>query len=170
MHTHIKALEYAYKTKAFTRSEAEEAIGLSGNEFDRIVAGAVAHHTPGQPKGISSTDAKWSMGSDALMNYIEYIELQEARKSSADAKILSIIAIGISAFLALASICVSIYQLTSIPTVEVKGYVPLSSEIGILNNTTKISNEILKEINSKTVAPEITTNKPLKATPKDGAP
>lgn len=67
--------------------------------------------------------------SEAYFNYLDYIELQEALKSSREAKSISIGAIVISALFAVASICFQIAQMDRPVEIE-------SSQIKDLKETT----------------------------------
>ena len=65
MYKYIKILEYAFKTEEFTKSEAEQALGLVDEEFDRYVPGQVAHHAPDCSE--SGVNQKWMMNQEALL-------------------------------------------------------------------------------------------------------
>ena len=71
MHKYIEILEYAFKKKEFTKSEAEKALGLTDEEFDRYIPGNVANHT--QNCGESDENQKWMMNQEAFINYLEAV-------------------------------------------------------------------------------------------------
>ena len=140
MHKYIEILEYAFKTKEFTKSEAEQALGLTDEEFDRYIPGNVANHAPNGSE--SGENQKWMMHQEAFINYLEYIELNEARQSSKEAKKLSLFAIGISAILALASIVISVYQLSTTPIIQID-----SQQVTNLSNKIDVTKQELAKTN-----------------------
>jgi hypothetical protein len=172
MHKYIQALEYAFKNESFTEPEATEALKLNAGEFGRYIRSGIAEPALG-PVPLHA-DQKWVMTSAALMNYLEYIELKEARESSAQAKYISIWAIGISAFLAISSISISLYQLTTIPKININNVdkFSVSNEFDEIRSDLKTSNRALQKISkqSEALVDEVkATNKTLNSTPKSGA-
>ena len=118
---YIEILRYVYETPSFTESDICKALDLTTDELKYYVTGAsqIAIKAPEQKAG---EEKKLTMNYEALLNYLEYLELKEARASSTQAKLLSIIAITISAILAAISIGISIYQInmSSIVTINHK--------------------------------------------------
>jgi len=165
-HNYIKILEYAYKTKVFTESEICKALNLSKSGFESYVRGSIAQYDLEQATG---SEQKWVMGYEAFLNYLEYIELKEARDSSRQAKTISIWAIIISGFLALSSIGISLYQLnkSSQVIIENKEFEVISNSIELLKNELNpISNKLTINNPIKSSLPvqlnEKATNKPIK--------
>lgn len=68
------------------------------------------NHLRGAASIIPAGSEKFQLGYEAVMGYLDYVELQEARASAKQARSLALWAIGISAFLALASILLTVYS------------------------------------------------------------
>ncbi len=66
----------------------------------------------------NETEGKWPP-IETYLGYLEYIELQDARKSAKEARWYAIAAIVISSVLALASICISIHQINTTATIRI---------------------------------------------------
>ena len=100
-HKFLKILHFAYNNSTFTEKEICKDLNLTWTEFKTQVAG-IAHHDPNHD---GTGDQKWTISYDAFINYLEYIELNDARRSSKIAIRIAIVAIGIS----ILSTCVSIH-------------------------------------------------------------
>lgn len=103
--------------QGFTKVELEEKLKEKGYDFsansdyEKILVSIFydAFVVPGH--GNASMQNKNVLKMDAYFNYLEYVELQEARQSAKEAKSLSIKALWISAILAGASILLSIISI-----------------------------------------------------------
>ena len=126
-HIYMKILKYAYEHETFTFKEITESLNIS--EEDLVKYGCepkiVIH--PFKETGGGIDLEKLIISYEGFINYLEYIELNEARESSKTAKELatkslkrSTLAIIISAFLAIFSIGISIYQINKPTTVIMK--------------------------------------------------
>ena len=174
-HNFVNILEYAYKNKVFTQKELCDALCITDEDFkwyqgnDRIVYA---------DRNRVSGEKQWTMSYEAFLNYLEYIELKEARASAEQAKNMAMWAIAISAFLAVFSIAISMYQLntSSITHIERKQVEGLSKRMdGIRDDLASIRNKIpIVKPNIQDGPTEINvkaTNKQLnKDAAKDAAP
>ncbi len=117
-HLYLKILKYAFENDVFTEKEMCEAIGFSNKQFIKYVQRGKIAEDITNIEGTKNAQ-KWRISYDAFLNYLEYIELNEARGSSKSAKKLALLAIGISAVLALSSIVISLIQLFNPTTVKI---------------------------------------------------
>ena len=139
MHKYIEILEYAFITKEFTKSEAEQALGLTDEEFDRYITGNVANHAPNCDE--SGENQKWMMNQEAFINYLEYIELNEVGSRQRWQK-NSLFSLCISAILALASIAIGVYQLRTTTIIQID-----SQQINNLSNKVDATKQELAATN-----------------------
>ena len=141
-HNFVNILEYAYKNKLFTQKELCDALCITDEDFKEYVG---HYHIIRRNRNQVNGKAQWTMSYEAFLNYLEYIELKEARASAGQAKNMSMWAIAISAFLAVFSIVISIYQLntSSITHIEHKQIYGLTKRMdGIRDDLASIRNRI----------------------------
>jgi len=122
----IEALQYAKKHESggFTKAELNThliAQDYSKNDVDSfIVRGFIRYFDDYRYQKDDEKDDNWyeyepplyMLEKEARFHLLEYVELQEARQSSRDAKKIAFWAIGISLISTIAAIVFSIYQIT----------------------------------------------------------
>lgn len=104
-HRFIKFFEFAINTKEFTWNEAKNSCNLSEKELKSFRDGDVIIRA-------SNNSNNFCLSPEGLLDYLDFLELNQANVSAKKAKRLAIIAIFISALLAAFSILLSIYQMT----------------------------------------------------------
>ena len=117
-HKQLRALKYAFVNDEYTQDEISQAAGLTVAEFRRYGT-AISVAVAGQGD-VAEGQRKYQISPGAFMNYLEYVELEEARQSSKTAKRLAIGAILISAVLAIASIAIALIQAMGPNVVEIQ--------------------------------------------------
>lgn len=118
-HLYLRILRFAYENDNFSEKEICKALPLTEDEFERFVRGTIAHHAPDDENDKKETaEQRWTMNHGAFINYLEYIELNEARKSSKRATIIAIFAILLSAISMFISIYFSKKQLETPTKIE----------------------------------------------------
>ena len=111
-HKYIEILEYCYEHETFTRRQIAEHFNLTDLEVKQYVIDFVSRDISCD-LGVNDPECVFRMRTESFLNYLDYIELKEARASSKSAKSLAIKAMAISAFLALGSIGLTIYQMNT---------------------------------------------------------
>lgn len=104
----VKLIAFSVGKRSFPVADALNASGMGLSEF---LANAKSVYTNGcdLEENIDLHEIRdWHLKPEALFSYIGLKEFEHSIKSARDAKIIAIIAIIISGFLALASIVVSI--------------------------------------------------------------
>ena len=117
-HKLLKALKYASENSEYTQDQISQAAGFTAEEFRRYGT-AISDVVPGQGDPAEG-QRRYQISAEAFMNYLEYIELEEARQSSKTATLIAIGAILISALLAIASIAIALVQALGPNVVEVQ--------------------------------------------------
>jgi hypothetical protein len=148
-HNFVNVLEYAYKNKFFTQKELCDALSITDEDFKWHVGNDhIAHYDRNQISG----EKQWTMSYEAFLNYLEYIELKEARASAEQAKNMSMWAIAISAFLAIFSIVISIYQIntSSITLIERKQVEGLSKRMDGISDQVAMNAKVEQQATTHT--------------------
>ncbi len=101
-HKILQIMKYAMENYEFLKDDIKRELNLEETEFNRYVTSIA------QP--IQGKDEKqyWRIEVESFVNYLEYIELKEARASAKTAKWIAIFAIVISGILALTSIILNV--------------------------------------------------------------
>lgn len=107
-HRYLEFLEYVNERESFTQTEACEHLGIKPPDFDRYIM-PIAQLIKTTIRGPEEPD--WEMTYEAWLNYLEYIELKEARESSKLAYWMALIAILISTGMALIQIVIAVLTL-----------------------------------------------------------
>ena len=125
-HLYMRVLKYCYEREMFTKREAKEHFGFDDSRFRRYIGG-FCNITVGCPQGEHEPDSTWEITSEAYLNYLDYLELHEARVSSRNAKWLAIVAIGLSVLATSSSIYFSLRQMDAFQSVRVENFATMDS-------------------------------------------
>ena len=117
-HRYIDILRFAFEHRSFTKNAIMEKLDLTDDEFQRYVVGNVASHDPDCSLDVKDPKRTWRMNPESFLSYLDYLELEQAREASKSAKNTAIWAISISAVLALFSIVLALYQVSTTPSVR----------------------------------------------------
>jgi hypothetical protein len=106
-HKYLKLLEHGAANPTFPKSYISQYLNLSDDEINGLLkAGAIQQSYEGP-----SDQNYYRIGFDAYVNYLEFIELEQAYRSSRQASKIAISAVVISGVLALISIGLNVAEI-----------------------------------------------------------
>ena len=108
-HKFLKILRFAVENDYFTQNEMCEALDLTADEF--INYSQMSSIIENAHQLDDNRNSRYKMRYDAFRDYLDYIELKDTRASSKSARRIAISALVVTSILALASICLSLYQI-----------------------------------------------------------
>lgn len=143
MHKAIKYREFAYNHDTFTKGQIKREFGIDNQEFDHRIRVVIGTLIPRQNEDIPEDDLLWRMNDEALFEYLEYKELNEARQSSKSALARSTTAICISILIAAISIGVQFLPKPEVVLSETQ-YSGITKTLGEIHSDSYRTNQLLR--------------------------